>query len=54
VVNETYLRKAGKKARHALAEQVVVDDSYHLASWALIKKVVTDTTTSMASRLSNP
>jgi hypothetical protein len=54
VVNETYLRKAGKKARHAAGETVVIDDTYHLASWTLIKKIVTDTSTAAPSRLSTP
>lgn len=38
VANDTYVRKAGKKARYAAGEYVEIDDAYHLASWQLVKK----------------
>jgi hypothetical protein len=36
VANETYCRKAGKKARYQPGEVVAIDDAYHLDSWRLI------------------
>jgi hypothetical protein len=51
VVNEVYLRKAGKSARFAVGELVEIDDNYHLASWRLIKKVVADLTTAATAKL---
>ena len=44
VVNEVYLRKAGKKARFAVGDRVVIDESYHNESWRLMKKVINDLT----------
>jgi hypothetical protein len=52
VVNEIYLRKAGKRARYAVGEHVELDDAYHLASWRLMKKVVRDVTSAAIGRLS--
>ena len=40
IVNEVYLRKAGKKARYTKGDQIEIDDTYHLESWRLVKKVV--------------
>lgn len=54
VVNDVYLRKAGKQARYAAGDQVEIDDSYHLESWRLIKKVVSDVTVAAAGKLSVP
>jgi hypothetical protein len=51
VVNEIYLRKAGAKARYAVCDRVEIDDAYHLESWRLIKKVVTDVTTAAVDKL---
>ncbi len=42
VVNAIYLRKAGTKARYADGEAVEIDDTYHLESWRLIKKLVSE------------
>jgi hypothetical protein len=52
VVNEIYLRKTAKKARHAIGDHIEIDDTYHLESWRLIKKVVTDVTNAAISKLS--
>jgi len=52
IVNATYTRKAGKKARYAVGDRIEIDDAYHLSSWRLIKKVVTDLTTSARTKLS--
>ncbi len=51
VVNETYLRKAGGKARYVVGDRLEVDDTYHLASWRLIKKVVGDVSSAAVARL---
>ncbi len=51
VVNESYLRKAGKRARHALGRHVEIDDTYHLECWQLIKKVVADTSAAAIAHL---
>jgi hypothetical protein len=51
VVNESYLRKAGTKARYASGEHIDIDDTYHLESWRLIKKIVSDVTAAAANRL---
>jgi hypothetical protein len=51
VVNEVYVRKAGKSARFAVGELVEVDDNYHLASWRLIRKVIADLTTAATAKL---
>jgi hypothetical protein len=51
VVNEVYLRKAGKLARFAVGELVEIDDTYHLATWRLIKKIVADLTTAATAKL---
>src|ERR1700722_16786774 len=53
VVNETYLRKAGTKARYGLGKRVEIDDDYHLASWRLIKKVVVEVSTAAVGRLTS-
>jgi hypothetical protein len=50
VANDTYVRKAGKRARYAAGDHVEIDDNYHLASWRLIKKVVADLTTASAAK----
>jgi hypothetical protein len=42
VVNDVYVRKAGKKARYSVGVRIDIDDAYHLESWRLIKKVVAD------------
>ena len=52
VVNDIYRRKAGKKARYATGNPIEIDDTYHLESWRLIKKVVTDITDAAVHRLS--
>jgi hypothetical protein len=54
VVNDVYLRKAGKKARHALGDRVEIDDNYHLESWRLIKKAVADLSGVALARLAPP
>ena len=54
VMNEVYLRKAGKKARYTAGEHVEIDDSYHLASWQLIKKVVVEVTAAAIAKLAGP
>jgi hypothetical protein len=54
VVNDTYVRKAGKKARYAVGDHVEIDDAYHLESWRLIKKVVADVTAAAGARLAPP
>jgi len=54
VVNETYVRKAGKRARYAVGDRVEVAEAYHLESWRLIKKVVTDVAGAAAARLAPP
>src|SRR5262245_15323876 len=51
VVNETYVRKAGRKARYAPGDHVEVDDTYHLESWQLMKKVVADIAAASVSKL---
>jgi hypothetical protein len=53
VVNETYRRKAGRRARYNVADHVEIEDAYHLESWRLIKKVVCDLTSAAIGRLSN-
>jgi hypothetical protein len=52
VVNGTYRRKAGKKARYEVGDHVELDDAYHLDSWKLIKKVVGAVTSAAVARLS--
>lgn len=52
VVNETYRRKAGKNARYEVGQQIELDDGYHLESWRLIKKVVSDISSAAIGRLS--
>ena len=51
IANETYIRKAGTKARYAAGEQIEIDDDYHLASWQLVKKVVADLTDAATAKL---
>lgn len=51
VVNDLYLRKAGKRARYVAGERIEINEEYHLASWLLIKKVVADLTAAAVSRL---
>jgi hypothetical protein len=51
VVNETYRKKAGSKARYAVGDHIEIDDSYHLESWRLIKKVVADMTAAAKNKL---
>ncbi len=52
VVNEIYLRKAGRKARYVIGDRIEIDDNYYLESWRLIKKVVTDVTDAAIAKLS--
>ncbi len=54
VVNEIYLRKAGKKARYAAGDQIEIDDTYHLNSWRLMKKVLSDLTAAATVRIAKP
>ncbi len=51
IVNAIYRRKAGKRARFEIGEPIELDDSYHLESWTLIKKVVHDVTAAAIGRL---
>jgi hypothetical protein len=52
VVNEVYVRKAGRKACYAVGEQIEIDDSYYLSSWKAIKKVVKELTDAAVRKLS--
>lgn len=52
VVNEIYRRKSAKKARYKIGDHIEIDDTYHLDSWRLIQKVVTDVTSAAITRLS--
>lgn len=54
VVNDVYLRKAGKKARYPLGDLAEVDGPYHLASWSLLKKLVDDLSGAAVARLAAP
>jgi hypothetical protein len=54
VVNEVYIRKADKKARYAVGDHIEIDDTYHLESWSLIKKVVSDVTAGAIGKLAKP
>lgn len=51
VVNETYLRKVGKRARYELDEEVQLDDDYLHECWLLMKKVVDDVTGGTLTRM---
>lgn len=51
IANETYLRKAGRKARYTLGERIKIDDGYHQGSWTLIRKVIADLTAAAVARL---
>lgn len=42
IVNATYLSKAGGRARFRAGEELDLPESYHRASWELIRKVVQD------------
>jgi hypothetical protein len=42
VANETYEDKAGKRARYKDGERIDIPEPYHLATWELIRKLVTD------------
>jgi len=52
VVNEIYLRKAGKRARYGVGDHIELEDAYHLESWTLLKKAVRDVTFAAIARLS--
>jgi hypothetical protein len=52
VVNEIYRRNAGAKARYVVGDKIEIDDTYHLETWRLIKKVVADVTTAAVGKLS--
>jgi hypothetical protein len=54
VVNETYIRKAGKRARFPVGRTIEIDDTYHLESWQLIRKVVVDTSAAAIAHLPSP
>lgn len=51
-MNETYRRKAGKSSRYDIGDHVEIEDTYHLESWVLMKKVVRDLTSAALGRLS--
>ncbi len=51
IANETYIRKAGTKARYAAGEQIEIDGDYHVASWQLVKKVVADLADTATAKL---
>ncbi len=50
VVNETYLDKAGSRARHAEGQRLEVEEPYLLESWALIRSVVAELSASAVAR----
>lgn len=54
VVNETYVRKAGERARYAVGDRVEIAEVYHLESWRLVKKVVADVAGAVVARLAPP
>jgi hypothetical protein len=54
VVNEIYVRKAGKRARYVVGDQIEIDADYHLQSWKLIKKIASDVTSTTIAKLSKP
>ncbi len=51
VVNEVYVRKAGKKARHPVGDHVELDDDYHLACWRLLDKIAADLADASAEKM---
>jgi hypothetical protein len=54
VVNDIYLRKAGKQARYKAGDSVEITDSYHVESWRLIKKVVSNVSVAALARIAKP
>jgi hypothetical protein len=52
IVNETYLDKAGTKARYAVGDPVLIDRSYFNDCWVLAKKLVDDVAAAAKRRLS--
>ena len=42
VANETYVSKAGSRARYGDGEKLEIPEQYHRASWEMINKVVRD------------
>jgi hypothetical protein len=54
VVNDIYVRKAGRKTRYSVGDHAEIDDIYHLASWQLIKKVVADLTAVAIAKMTKP
>ena len=54
VVNDIYIRKAGNRTRYAVGDLVEIDDSYHFASWRLIKKVAADLTAAAIAKFATP
>lgn len=54
VINDIYVRKAGKQARYVAGDQAEIDDNYHLGNWRLLKKLVADLTAAATARLAKP
>jgi hypothetical protein len=51
VANAIYVEKAGARQRFADGEQLEIDEPYHLASWQLIRKVVSDISADALAKL---
>ncbi|MBY0232733.1 MAG: hypothetical protein K2W96_25920 [Gemmataceae bacterium] len=51
LVNLTYVRKAGGKARYAVGEVMEIDDDYHLAAWRLMLKIADDMAAAVEARM---
>ena len=52
IVNETYRRKAGRRARYQVGDHIEIVDSYHLECWRLMKHFVRELTSAAVGRLS--
>ena len=51
VVNATYFRKAGKKARNVVGKYLDMDDNYFLDCWRLVIRIVEEVCEDAAVRL---
>jgi len=54
IANAIYVEKAGAKKRFADGERLEIDEPYHLESWQLIHKVVSDIATDTMAKLNKP
>jgi acetylglutamate kinase len=50
VVSETYVEKAGTRARFKAGDRIDIPENYHRETWELLRKIVNDLSAAIISK----